>query len=74
METDGGPVILRDTQFRTEGSQESRRVDSIIGDAVRIGFDEALAFADSSNEVRVMIKMAAGGNFDSGMLDNVTVA
>lgn len=39
-----------------------------------IGFDEALAFADSSNEVRVMIKMAAGGNYDSGMLDNVTVA
>ncbi len=39
-----------------------------------IGFDEALAFADSGNEVRVMIKMAAGGNYDSGMLDNVTVA
>lgn len=38
-----------------------------------IGFDEALAYADSSNEVRMMIKMATGGNFDSGRLDNVTV-
>ena len=39
-----------------------------------IGFDEALAFADSSNEMRVLIKLAAGGNFSSGMMDNVTVS
>ncbi len=39
-----------------------------------IGFDEALAFADSSNEMRVLIKLAAGGNYSSGMMDNVTVS
>jgi twitching motility protein PilU len=39
-----------------------------------IGFDEALAYADSSNEVRMMIKLASGGNYDSGMLDNITVS
>jgi hypothetical protein len=33
-----------------------------------------LAFADSSNEMRVMIKLAAGGKFDSGMMDNITVS
>jgi twitching motility protein PilU len=39
-----------------------------------IGFDEALAYADSSNEVRMMIKLSSGGNYDSGMLDNITVS
>ncbi len=39
-----------------------------------IGFDEALAYADSSNDVRMMIKMATGGRFDTGSMDNVTVA
>jgi len=39
-----------------------------------IGFDEALAYADSSNEVRMMIKLASGSNYESGMLDNITVS
>ncbi len=37
-----------------------------------IGYDEALAFADSSNDVRMMIKLAEGANYDAGMLNNVT--
>jgi twitching motility protein PilU len=39
-----------------------------------IGFDEALAYADSSNEVRMMIKLASGNRYDSGLMDNITVS
>lgn len=38
-----------------------------------IGFDEAMSFADSSNEVRMMIKLAGDKNLGTGMLDNVTI-
>lgn len=38
-----------------------------------IGFDEAMSFADSSNEVRMMIKLAGDKGLGSGMLDNVTI-
>ncbi|GAA4498583.1 PilT/PilU family type 4a pilus ATPase [Pseudaeromonas paramecii] len=38
-----------------------------------IGYNEALAFADSANEVRLMIKLAGGNNMSAGTLDNVTV-
>jgi len=37
-----------------------------------IGYDEALAFADSSNDVRMMIKLAEGSNYDTGMMSKVT--
>lgn len=39
-----------------------------------IGYNEALAYADSSNEVRMMIKLASNENYQSGMLDNVTLS
>ena len=38
-----------------------------------IGYNEALTFADSPNDVRLMIKLDGGEGYDSGMLSNVTV-
>ncbi|WP_458734335.1 PilT/PilU family type 4a pilus ATPase [Zobellella taiwanensis] len=38
-----------------------------------IGYTEALAYADSPNDLRLMIKLQGGGGLDSGMLDNVTI-
>ncbi len=38
-----------------------------------IGYSEALAYADSVNEVRLMIKLAGGNDLSSGMLDQVTI-
>jgi len=39
----------------------------------RIGYTEALAHADSANEVRLMIKLSGGNDLSAGLLDNVTV-
>lgn len=39
-----------------------------------IGYSEALAYADSANDLRLMIKLHGGNDgLDSGMLDNVTI-
>ena len=38
-----------------------------------IGYNEALAYADSPNEVRLMIKLDGGVSPDAGMLSNVTI-
>lgn len=39
-----------------------------------IGYSEALAYADSANDLRLMIKLYGGNDgLDSGMLDNVTI-
>ncbi|MCC4264022.1 PilT/PilU family type 4a pilus ATPase [Oceanimonas baumannii] len=37
-----------------------------------IGYSEALAYADSPNDLRLMIKLQGGG-LDSGLFDNVTI-
>ncbi|ART80127.1 PilT/PilU family type 4a pilus ATPase [Oceanisphaera avium] len=40
----------------------------------QIGYSEALAYADSPNDVRLMIKLQAGGKgLEGGLLDNVTI-
>jgi twitching motility protein PilU len=41
--------------------------------AGRIGFDEALAHADSANDLRLQIKLSGKGDRDSGTLEGVTV-
>ena len=38
-----------------------------------IGYNETLAYADSPNDVRLMIKLDSGQDLDSGLLNNVTV-
>lgn len=38
-----------------------------------IGYTEALAYADSPNDLRLMIKLQGGGGMDAGLLDNVTI-
>ncbi|WP_375056998.1 PilT/PilU family type 4a pilus ATPase [Zobellella sp. DQSA1] len=38
-----------------------------------IGYSEALAHADSPNDLRLMIKLHGGGELDAGLLDNVTI-
>ncbi len=38
-----------------------------------IGYTEALAHADSANDLRLMIKLRGGDNLSSGMMDDVTV-
>ena len=38
-----------------------------------IGYNEALAYADSPNDVRLMIKLDGGVSPDAGMLNNVTI-
>ena len=38
-----------------------------------IGYNEALAHADSANDVRLMIKLDGGVAADGGMLNNVTL-
>jgi twitching motility protein PilU len=38
-----------------------------------IGYNEALAYADSQNDVRLMIKLDGGVSPDAGMLNNVTI-
>ncbi|WP_445396314.1 PilT/PilU family type 4a pilus ATPase [Zobellella sp. An-6] len=38
-----------------------------------IGYTEALAYADSPNDLRLMIKLHGGGGLDAGLLDNVTI-
>ncbi|MDP5292122.1 PilT/PilU family type 4a pilus ATPase [Oceanimonas sp. CHS3-5] len=38
-----------------------------------IGYTEALAYADSPNDLRLMIKLQDGGGLDSGLFDNVTI-
>lgn len=38
-----------------------------------IGYNEALAHADSANDVRLMIKLDGGVSPDAGMLNNVTI-
>lgn len=38
-----------------------------------IGYNEALAYADSANDVRLMIKLDGGVSPDAGMLNNVTI-
>ncbi|PSJ42618.1 type IV pili twitching motility protein PilT [Zobellella endophytica] len=38
-----------------------------------IGYSEALAYADSPNDLRLMIKLHGGGGLDSSLLDNVTI-
>ncbi|WP_019933106.1 PilT/PilU family type 4a pilus ATPase [Oceanimonas smirnovii] len=38
-----------------------------------IGYTEALAYADSPNDLRLMIKLQGGGGLDSGLFDNVTI-
>lgn len=40
----------------------------------QIGYSEALAYADSANDLRLMIKLQGGGSgLDTGLLDNVTI-
>ncbi|GAA3546315.1 PilT/PilU family type 4a pilus ATPase [Zobellella aerophila] len=38
-----------------------------------IGYTEALAYADSPNDLRLMIKLHGGGGLDSDLLDNITI-
>ncbi|MDX1270020.1 MAG: type IV pili twitching motility protein PilT, partial [Oceanisphaera sp.] len=38
-----------------------------------LGSTEALAYADSPNDLRLMIKLQGGGGMDAGLLDNVTI-
>lgn len=38
-----------------------------------VGYNEALAYADSPNDVRLMIKLDGGVSPDAGMLSNVTI-
>ncbi|NHH99795.1 PilT/PilU family type 4a pilus ATPase [Oceanimonas sp. MB9] len=38
-----------------------------------IGYTEALAYADSPNDLRLMIKLQGGRGLDSDLLDNVTI-
>ena len=38
-----------------------------------IGYEDALAYADSANDLRLMIKLGGGEKLGSGTLDNVTL-
>ena len=40
----------------------------------QIGYSEAIAYADSANDLRLMIKLQSGGlGLESGLMDNVTI-
>lgn len=41
--------------------------------AGRIGYEDALAYADSANDLRLMIKLGGGEKLGPGTLDNVTL-
>ncbi|WP_108652893.1 PilT/PilU family type 4a pilus ATPase [Dongshaea marina] len=61
------------TRSREQGMQTFDQALFDLYQHGHINYSEALAHADSPNDLRLMIKLSGDKDLDSGMLDNVTV-